>query len=209
MGQPASLNMGQDAGLNMGQAVGNTESLNAVLNTELAKTLWPLRQDTTKAFLCQSQVGLCEVLAMWPKLTADWMVSLSVITRLQAIVYCEVFWLVDNIKVTFHHWEWKKKTDVFITQLEHHRMLWDWSEKTKVTKDHLCPAVLCQVSEATFKTTLKNDMHGLVHLIVTSNLIHVCVVKSFSNSTEQEKYTNWKMQATSFNWLKKNNVIKN
>ena len=27
---------------------------------------------------------------MWPKLTADWMVSLSVITRLQAIVYCEV-----------------------------------------------------------------------------------------------------------------------
>ena len=33
MGQPASLNVVQPAGLSIGQAVGNTESLKAVLNT--------------------------------------------------------------------------------------------------------------------------------------------------------------------------------
>ena len=49
-------------------------------------------------FLCQSYIvsQVVQSLGMWPKLTTHWLVSLSAIIGLSAIVYCEVSQTVNN-----------------------------------------------------------------------------------------------------------------
>ena len=51
---------------------------------------------------------LCEVLVRWPKLTADWLVSLLAVTGLAAIVYCEASQPGDSGRWNCNHREYKK-----------------------------------------------------------------------------------------------------
>ena len=49
------------------------------------------------------QVKLCTVLAMWQKLTPDWLVSLSAMTGSSATVYCKVSQFGDSGGRNCHH----------------------------------------------------------------------------------------------------------
>ena len=60
----------------------------------LVKYFQPISQDTT--FSSSFLVRLCEILAVLPKLTADWLVSSSDMTRSLAITYCEVSGPVES-----------------------------------------------------------------------------------------------------------------
>lgn len=98
----------------------------------VAKYLEQLRQTFTQRSLSvevTSQVRFCEVLAMWQKLTADYVVSLSAVTGSSAIVQCDTSRPADNEKHTAT--TEKKKTEDSVDQLDHQRMLWDPS-------DHSC-----------------------------------------------------------------------
>ena len=72
-----------------------TKNLCSCLKTVyLVKYFQPISQDT--AFSSSFLVRLCEILAVLPKLTADWLVSLSDMTRSLAITYCEVSGPVES-----------------------------------------------------------------------------------------------------------------
>lgn len=51
-----------------------------------------------------SQVMLCEVMTMWPKLTTDSLVSLFAATGLLVSVYCKASQPEDNGRRNGHHW---------------------------------------------------------------------------------------------------------
>ena len=70
------------------------------------KSVKSLGNVQTGQYRKENEAVLSEVLPMWLKLTADWLISLSVVTVSSAIVY----------------WRRKKReqiVDVFIGQLEH------------------------------------------------------------------------------------------
>ena len=71
------------------------------------KSVRSLRNVQTGQYTKENEAVLSEVLAMWLKLTADWLISLSVVTVSSAIVY----WRRQKREQT---------VDVFIGQLEHH-----------------------------------------------------------------------------------------
>ena len=71
------------------------------------KSVRSLRNVQTGQYTKENEAVLSEVLAMWLKLTADWLISLSVVTVSSAIVY-------------WRRKEREQTVDVFIGQLEHH-----------------------------------------------------------------------------------------
>ena len=151
MGQTAGLNMGQPAGLSIGQAVGNTESLKAVLNT-CWQRLWPLRQDTTKAFLCRSCITSRVLQSLGDVAKADHRLVDQFISHYQVAGHCLLWGILTCGQYKSNHPQLRIKKLMFLSP--------SWStigccgidlKKNKVTKDHLCPAVLCQDSEAAFK----------------------------------------------------------
>ena len=69
-----------------------------VAGRSIASTSSPRRR---RVFVVDAalQIRFCEVLAMLPKLTADWLVSLSDVTRSSAIVFSEASRPVDNRRI--------------------------------------------------------------------------------------------------------------
>ena len=88
------------------------------------------------AFLRQysSQVMLCEPLAMWPKLTAAWLVSLSAVTGSSTIDHCEVSQPADNWARNCNHWWRTKRWIPPPSKLMHQQTLEDSSPKEKMLK---------------------------------------------------------------------------